>query len=152
MDKHRHFFLNKEVIDELAKEQKESKNKRPYTDEIGEHAYSIIANGGSLKSIAEYYGVHRSAAHKWLLRDPEKYAAAKEARAALRVEDMFDSMQDMIEGKIDAGVYHQIKDTIKWTSGKESKQYSDKDNKEEKEKVMTYEEALKHYGVDYGKS
>ena len=146
MDKHRHFFLSKEDVEEIKRP-----SKYIVTDEIKDHAYDVIANGGSIRVIAEYYNVSRQAVHKWLVGDMDRYNAAREARSALRVEDMFNSMEDLIDGKIDPQVYHQIKDTIKWTTGKESHTYSEKKSTELDYKGQTYEDILNVDVDKYGR-
>ena len=53
-----------------------------FTDDI----YSIIANGGSIRIIANKYDVDRETAWRWLMKDADKYREARDSRVSIRVE------------------------------------------------------------------
>lgn len=145
MGKRLRFFLSHAQI------QKIKTTRNPLDAEAQAHAYDIIANGGTLKDIADYYGVTVSSVHRCLYRDLKKYDEAREARTALRIDTMFECIGDMEDGTMDPQVFAQIKDVVKWSASKESKTYSDSKQDDIGGKPLTYEDFLKLQGLDANK-
>lgn len=91
-----------------------------------------VAQGISLRESADEFGVPKSTLCDHLLKPEsiERYDMALQTRTILHVDQMFEEMKKLIDGKptqIDIAVFREIKDCIKWTAGKEmSHRYGDK--------------------------
>lgn len=109
-----------------------------FKDEYADDIYSIIANGGSIRKISAKYDISTSTAWAWLTKNMSKYKLAMEARTSIRVEDMFECFDELRSGTLDVAVFREMKDVIKWTSGKESSTIYADQNKALGEAVANY--------------
>ena len=109
-----------------------------FTDDI----YSIIANGGSIRIIANKYDVDRETAWRWLMKDADKYREARDSRVSIRVEGMFECFDELRKGTLDVAVFREMKDVIKWTSGRESSSLYADSKKDIADAIVSYQSYL----------
>lgn len=113
-------------------------DKGKWNKEYADDIYFIIANSGSIRTIAEKYDISKSTAWEWLWKDEAKYKLAMESRVFIRVEDMFNCFEELRSGSLDVAVFREMKDVIKWAAGKESNTVYADHNKKIGEAVAGY--------------